>query len=101
MHKNFRTIHDPAVRVPPIWGSGGEVDVISHWTYAYPEPMRIAVTTMQTRAMAEGRKGQEVMNMTQLFGYRQVLAPSSVKKSFTAQWEKDKPLYYTAILFAE
>lgn len=91
MHKNFRTIHDPAVRVPPVWGSGGEVDVISHWTYAYPEPMRVAVTTMQTRAMAEGRKGQEVMNMTQLFGYRQVLAPSSVKKSFTAQWEKDHP----------
>ncbi len=63
---DFWTFFDPAVRTPPIWGSGGSVDVINQWTYAYPDPIRIAVATDELFAMAKGRPGQKVMTMTQL-----------------------------------
>lgn len=56
----FLTFYDPAVRVPPIWGSGGRVDMLSHWTYAYPDPINVAVSTEETFAMAAGRPGQRL-----------------------------------------
>ena len=31
--KHFFTFYDPATRVPPLWGSGGNVDMIAQWTY--------------------------------------------------------------------
>ena len=37
----FWTFHDPACRVPSISGSGGAADVLAHWTYSYPDPIRI------------------------------------------------------------
>ena len=37
------TFHDPAVRVASVYGSGGAADVISQWTYSYPDPIRIGV----------------------------------------------------------
>ena len=48
------TFFDPAVRVPDVWGSGGEVDVISQWTYSYPDPIKIGQATDELFAMADG-----------------------------------------------
>ncbi|NQT51059.1 LamG domain-containing protein, partial [bacterium] len=39
------TFYDPAVRVPSLWGSGGTVDVISQWSYVYPDPLKIGQAT--------------------------------------------------------
>lgn len=74
--KDVWTFFDPAVRVPSIWGSGGVVDYISHWTYSYPDPIRIGLTTDELFAMAAGsRSPQQVMKMTQVIWYRSQTAP--------------------------
>jgi hypothetical protein len=70
------TWHDPAARVASVWGSGGDVDYLAHWTYSYPDPIRIGLCTDELFAMAEGGKsGQQVMKMTQIIWYRSQTAP--------------------------
>ncbi|MFM2177559.1 MAG: hypothetical protein RL015_1657 [Verrucomicrobiota bacterium] len=70
------TFFDPAVRQPSISGAGGSVDVLSHWTYTYPDPQRIGLATDQLFAMsAASGKNQRVMKMTQLIWYRSQTAP--------------------------
>ncbi|MCP5538586.1 MAG: hypothetical protein H7A52_00380 [Akkermansiaceae bacterium] len=72
----FRTFFDPAARQPSISGAGGGVDILSHWTYTYPDPQRIGLCTDQLFAMAEaGGRGQDVMKMTQVIWYRSQTAP--------------------------
>ena len=93
--------HDPAVRVASVYGSGGEVDVISQWTYSYPDPIRIGIATDELLAMAAGAKlpgagkKQQVMKMTQIIWYRSQTAPEAKKPqdrlSFRAGWEVEQP----------
>lgn len=85
LHKGVKssrvwTFFDPAVRQPSISGAGGGVDVISHWTYTYPDPQKIGMCADQLFAMsaATGRN-QRVMKMTQLIWYRSQTAPISSK----------------------
>ena len=87
------TFFDPAVRVPPIWGSGGGVDVISQWTYVYPDPIKMGQSTDELFAMADGAKhDQKVMKMTQVIWYRQQTAPNlPEEESKRAPWEKEIP----------
>ncbi len=74
--KDFWTFHDPAVRVPAISGSGGEVDTLAHWTYSYPDPIRIGLCTDELFEMARANgHDQNVMKMTQLIWYRSQTAP--------------------------
>lgn len=74
--KDLWTFHDPAVRVASVWGSGGEVDVLSQWTYSYPDPIRIGLATDELFAMAAGAAHrQQVMKMTQIIWYRSQTAP--------------------------
>ncbi|MBM3475840.1 MAG: LamG domain-containing protein [Armatimonadetes bacterium] len=83
---------DPAVRVPDIWGSGGDVDVISQWTYSYPDPIKMGQAADELFAMAEGKPGQQVMKMTQVIWYRSGTAPKLPEdESKRAAWEKEKP----------
>jgi len=83
---------DPAVRVPSLWGSGGAVDVVSQWTYSYPDPIKIGQATDQLFAMAEGFPGQRVMKMTQIIWYRSQTAPNLPEDdSRHATWEKEIP----------
>ena len=92
--KDLWTFFDPAVRVPDIWGSGGDVDVISQWTYSYPDPIKIGQSADELFAMAEGKPGQQVMKMTQVIWYRSGTAPipdMPKDESKRAQWEKEKP----------
>jgi hypothetical protein len=86
------TFYDPAVRVPSLWGSGGAVDVISQWTYVYPDPIKIGQATDELFAMAAGRPGQRVMKMTQAIWYRRQTAPELPKdESRRAPWENKIP----------
>ncbi len=88
---NFWTFHDPATRTPSVWGSGGDVDVISQWTYCYPDPIKMGLTTDELFAMAKGSR-QKVMKMTQIICYRNKLAPKLPEKiQDRASWEIEKP----------
>ncbi|MCC6446280.1 MAG: LamG domain-containing protein [Armatimonadetes bacterium] len=90
--KDLWTFFDPAVRVPSVWGSGGGVDVLSQWTYSYPDPIKIGQATDELFAMAAGRPGQQVMKMTQIIWYRSGTAPKlPLEASRRATWEKQKP----------
>lgn len=90
------TFHDPAVRVASVYGSGGGVDVISHWTYSYPDPIRLGVATDELFAMARGAKPpQQVMKMTQIIWYRSQTAPAAKgdekTKAPKSAWEDTDP----------
>jgi hypothetical protein len=70
------TWYDPSIRVPSIAGSGGEVDVLSQWTYTEPSSLRVGYFADELFAMAAlSPKKQRVMKMTQLFWYRSTSAP--------------------------
>ncbi len=93
--KNLWSFFDPAVRVPPLWGSGGNVDFLSHWTYSYPDPIRIGLATDELFAMAKGNpEGQGVMKMTQIIWYRSQTAPQETSPDNSAAkspWEDADP----------
>jgi hypothetical protein len=81
-HDRFWTFHDPAVRVASVWGSGGQVDYLSQWTYSYPDPIRIGLATDELFQMASGSPGdQQVMKMTQIIWYRSQTAPEPGEKA--------------------
>ena len=86
--KDLVTMFDPAVRVPPIWGGGGRVDLIDQWVYAYPEPFRAATVAGEMRAMAGEREGQQVAIMTQMIVKRFELIPAGVRTFRTPEWAK-------------
>ncbi len=88
------TFFDPAVRQPSISGAGGGVDVISHWTYTYPDPQKIGMCADQLFAMsAASGKNQRVMKMTQLIWYRSQTAPNRVLANAPTPvaWEDHDP----------
>lgn len=88
----FRTFFDPAVRQPSISGAGGDVDILSHWTYTYPDPLKIGLCADQLFAMAEaGGKQQEVMKMTQLIWYRSQTAPIGAASETPVPWIDHDP----------
>ncbi|MDD4025209.1 MAG: hypothetical protein PHN85_04720 [Kiritimatiellae bacterium] len=87
----FFSFFDPAVRCPPVWGSGGSVDYLSQWIYATPEPMNVAGPLEELFAMARGRPGQKVMIMTQLICYRSQIAPENVKVDPEPDWVQRRP----------
>ena len=79
------TWYDPAIRVPSIGGSGGEVDVLSQWTYTEPSPLRVGYFADEVFAMASAStRTQRVMKMTQLFWYRSTSAPINTGKKHIA-----------------
>ncbi|MBL9118089.1 MAG: LamG domain-containing protein [Verrucomicrobiaceae bacterium] len=87
------TWFDPAVRQPPISGAGGQVDVLSHWTYTYPAPLSIGLCADQLFAMsAASGRAQRVMKMTQLIWYRSQTAPIKPgKPDETVAWDDHDP----------
>lgn len=87
------TFFDPAVRQPGIHGAGGKVDVLSHWTYTYPDPQRIGLCADQLFAMSEASgRHQRVMKMTQLIWYRSQTAPMGSKApGDVVPWEDHDP----------
>ena len=89
---DFFVFWDPAVRCPPIWGSGGAVDMLNQWVYAVPEPMNVAGPAEEILAMSAGRPGQMPAIMTQLICYRSQIAPTNKTVSPVPAWVKRRPL---------
>lgn len=91
--RDLWTFFDPAVRQPSISGAGGEVDVLSHWTYTYPDPQRIGLATDQLFAMsAASGRNQKVMKMTQIIWYRSQTAPAGkTAPENPVPWEDHDP----------
>ena len=87
----FFSFWDPAVRCPPKWGSGGDVDVLNQWVYAVPDPMNVAGPAEEILAMTAGRQGQVPMIMTQLICYRVQMAPTNVVVAPMPEWVKRRP----------
>jgi hypothetical protein len=88
------TFFDPAVRAPALFGGGGNLDFISHWTYSYPDPIRIGLATDELLAMAAGSDSQQVMKMTQLIWYRSQTAPTrkaGEQANAQSAWEDRDP----------
>ncbi len=88
--KTFFSFFDPAVRVPPKWGSGGKVDVLSQWVYAVPEPLAVAGPIEELFTMAAGHN-QRVMIMTQIICYRNEIAPKNKTVTSVPAWVTEKP----------
>lgn len=86
---DLRTYYDPAVRVPSLWGSGGNVDDIGQWTYTYPDPIKIGQATDELMAMADGRPGQQAIKGTQIIWYRKWTTGSPEDETKLAPWERD------------
>ncbi|MCK5802046.1 MAG: hypothetical protein KAI66_04400, partial [Lentisphaeria bacterium] len=84
---------DPAVRCPSKWGSGGRTDIISQWTYVYPDPLVMGMATDELFAMVKGGpEYQKVMKMTQVIWYRSgTTGPLPKDKSKWTEWEKRLP----------
>ena len=86
------TMYQPAVRVPPISGSGGPVTYNRHWTYIYPEPYNINYVISEQQNMVASTKGQEgVIASLQCFSYRSQLAPQEVKVDNPPTWAVERP----------
>ena len=90
------TWFDPAVRCPSVWGNGAGLDVLSHWTYTYPDPLRVGWATDKVFAMAAGSPTpQRVMKMTQLIWYRSETAPKpppgQPEHAPKTEWEQRLP----------
>ncbi|MBR3086600.1 MAG: hypothetical protein IKH04_09395, partial [Kiritimatiellae bacterium] len=90
-HGGVFSFWDPAARCPPIWGSGGSVEMLDQWVYANPEPMNVAGPVEELFAMADGRPGQKVGIMTQLICYREQLAPKSLAVENPPAWVLGRP----------
>lgn len=84
------TFSDPAVRAPAVYGNNGDVDYLSQWTYTYPDPMKIGLAEDELFAMAGGKAGQQVMNMTQIIWYRSQTTGDIIAGK-EAAWEKAVP----------
>lgn len=82
--------HDPVLRTPPLPGSGGNVDILNHWTYANPEPCRI---TSHIDCMIEMARhsGQDIWAMTQIIAYRSRTTSLKVKPKVVPEWAKKYP----------
>jgi len=87
------TWFDPAVRTASISGSGGGVDVLSQWTYSYPDPIRLGMPVDELFAMADlANPPQRVMKMTQLIWYRSQTAPAAAGTNALANpWDDHDP----------
>ena len=96
--ERFFTFYDPATRVPPMWGSGGDVDMISQWTYAYPDPVKIGQATDEVIAMAQGNPGQKIASMTQAIWYRSQTAPANKTVKNPPKWlEEEKSAMFISV----
>lgn len=85
--RKLYTFYDPAVRTPPVWGSGGGVDALNQWTYVNPEPAGISYVTAETQAMARER-GQGVNGMVQAIVYASKTAPYAKKVPDPPAWRE-------------
>ena len=80
------TQYEPAVRTPPVRGTGGAVDLLDHWAYPYPEPYNVRYLLAQEKAMGRGRPGILLGSSIQGISYRSALAPKDVAVANPPAW---------------
>ncbi|MDD3695674.1 MAG: hypothetical protein PHG44_06875 [Lentisphaeria bacterium] len=90
---HWKMLWDPVVRGPSKWGAGGASDIVSHWTYTYPDPLVMGLATDEVRAMSKGGPAhQRIGKMTQVIWYRsQTTGPLPKDKNQWADWEVELP----------
>jgi len=89
---NFRTIHDPITRVPPLWGSGGDVDGMSQWVYTNPDPVKVSMVLDELEAMGHAfNVPREIYLCIQSIWYRSHSAPIQTKVKDPPQWLSREP----------
>ena len=84
------TMYDPSLRTPPMWGSGGDVTFLNHWTYVYPEPYNISYNISEQMSRARKRR-QGVFAMIQAITYRSVVAPKGEHPANEPAWTAEFP----------
>ena len=85
--EGFFSWFDPAVRVAPLYGSGGNLPMIGNWTYTYPDPIRVGMTADELINMARGR--QKTFQMIQGIWYRSQTAPKDMRAAVDRQGVAD------------
>lgn len=90
---DVQTWNDP-YRLAPVYGSHAGLDIISTWTYGYPDIKKLAYTTVLQAAAKHS--GQKVMPNITLFVYKRFVQPIG---DSTANLNMDSPgddPYFTA-----
>ncbi|NMA20575.1 MAG: hypothetical protein GX927_08340 [Lentisphaerae bacterium] len=90
---SLKLLWDPVVRCPSKWGSGGQADLIGHWTYTYPDPLVMGLATDEVLAMHKGGPPhQQPTKMTQIIWYRNATTGRMPEdESKRAEWERRLP----------
>ncbi|MBN1555476.1 MAG: hypothetical protein JXA11_12080 [Phycisphaerae bacterium] len=75
------SFHAPAVRVPSVYGSGGDITHLGQWSYAFPGPINYDMPTNELLAMAHGTAPpQEVLPIISVFLPRVFVMPADPKE---------------------
>ena len=85
------SMYDPSVRLPPIWGSGGEVSHLEQFKVADPFPYQASYVISEQKAMAKGRPGQGVLMLVQGIADSYDLAPTNVVPADLPEWRRKYP----------
>ena len=89
---NFHTIYDPITRVPPLWGSGGDVDGMSQWVYSNPDPVKASLVLDELEAMGRAFSVPRQIHLCiQSIWYRRQTAPLGVQVDNPPQWLSQEP----------
>jgi len=84
---SFHTIYDPITRVPPLWGSGGDVDGMSQWVYTNPDPVKVGIVLDELKAMGRAFEvPRKIYLCIQSIWYRSKTAPTNIKVEHPPQW---------------
>ena len=85
------SLYDPCNRVPPLWGSGGEVSHIEQWQVADPIPYQVGFTISEMNAMAKGRPGQKTLMLVQGICDSRDVAPTNDLPANVPAWRTKYP----------
>ena len=83
--------YDPVIRVPPLWGSGGNVTHNDHWTMCVPFPYQVSYSISEQNAFAKGCPGQGVVTIIQGILDSKQFAPTNDLPANPPAWRMEHP----------
>ena len=89
MSPHFRSYFAPTTRSVPIQG-GNIADIKGQWTYAYPDPIRLATAVDELAAFTTDVPQQPIIGGIQLICYRSQIAPRGHHIGEEPAWSKKK-----------
>lgn len=80
----------PSLRTPPLDGVNGDISVLGHWTYPYPEPYSVSydISSQQSRAR---KAGNGIFQIVQAISYRSHIAPLGEHPQDEPSWTTEFP----------